>query len=213
MFTGLIKDIGRVALITKNEEGLVFEIETNLACSIAIDDSVAVNGVCLTATAVDEKKFRMQAVHLTLEKTNLGSLCVGSRVNLELALKYSDRLGGHLVQGHVNAVAKVSEISHRGDNYHIWYEIPQDLLGYIVKEGSIALDGISLTVADLVESKLMVTIIPHTWNETQIQHLAVGSLVNIEVDSNAVMFAKYVETHLDRLFANYLKEKGLKNEL
>lgn len=213
MFTGLIKDIGRVSLITKNEEGLVFEIETNLASGIAIDDSVAVNGVCLTATAVDEKKFRMQAVHLTLEKTNLGSLCVGSRVNLELALKYSDRLGGHLVQGHVNAVAKVSEISHRGDNYHIWYEIPQDLLGYIVKEGSIALDGISLTVADLVESKLMVTIIPHTWNETQIQHLAVGSLVNIEVDSNAVMIAKYVETHLDRLFANYLKEKGLKNEL
>lgn len=213
MFTGLIKDIGRVSLITKNEEGLVFEIETKLASAIAIDDSVAVNGVCLTATAVDEKKFRMQAVHLTLEKTNLGNLIVGSAVNLELALKYSDRLGGHLVQGHVNAVARVSEISHRGENYHLWYEVPKDLLGYIIKEGSIALDGISLTVADIQDSKLMVTIIPHTWNETQIHHLKVGSLVNIEVDSNAVMIAKYVDSQLDRLFANYLLEKGLKNEL
>ena len=205
MFTGLIKDQGLVVSVTENLEGKVFEIETHLVPDIAIDDSVAVNGVCLTATAVNEKNFRMQAVHLTLEKTNLGDLKTGSTVNLELALKYSDRLGGHLVQGHVNATATVSDISHRGDNYHLWYKIPADLMKFIVKEGSIALDGISLTVADIKDDCVMVTIIPHTWNETQIHNLKIGSRVNVEVDSNAVMMAKY----LDSLFENYIKQKKL----
>ena len=201
MFTGLIKDIGKVVSIIENLEGKIFEIETNLISQIGIDDSVAVNGVCLTATAVDETKFRMQAVHITLEKTNLEFLQLNSSVNLELALKYSDRLGGHLVLGHVNAVASVVEISHRGDNYNIWYEIPKELLKYIVKEGSIALDGISLTVADIKESQIMVTIIPHTWSETQIHNLKIGSKVNIEVDSNAVM----VVNNLEVLFNNYIE--------
>ena len=200
MFTGLIKDVGKVVLIEENLEGKVFEIETILTSDVAIDDSVAVNGVCLTTTAVGQNRLRMQAVHLTLQKTNLGDLMLDSVVNLELALKYSDRLGGHLVQGHVNAVASVVEISNRGDNYNIWYKIPHDLMKYIVKEGSVALDGISLTVADVKEDQLMVTIIPHSWNETQVQFLKVGSKVNIEVDSNAVMMAKY----LDTLFANYI---------
>jgi riboflavin synthase len=205
MFTGLIKDIGRVVLIEENLEGKIFEIETKLTSQIEIDDSVAVNGVCLTATAVDQNRFRMQAVHITLEKTNLGDLLLGSMVNLELALRYSDRLGGHLVSGHVNGVATVTEITHRGENYNIWYEIPQDLMKFIVKEGSIALDGISLTVADIKDNQLMVTIIPHTWNETQISNVKVGSKVNIEVDSNAIMMAKY----LDTLFENYIKAKKI----
>jgi riboflavin synthase len=193
MFTGLIKDIGKIVLIEENLEGKIFEIETTLAAQIAIDDSVAVNGVCLTATSVMKNKFRMQAVHMTLEKTNLGDLLFNSVVNLELALRYSDRLGGHLVQGHVNAVASVIEISNRGDNYNIWYEVPPNLMKYIVKEGSIALDGISLTIADIKDDRLLVTVIPHTWNETQINHLKIGSKVNIEVDSNAVMMAKYLD--------------------
>ncbi|MGZ3788846.1 MAG: riboflavin synthase [Bacteriovorax sp.] len=205
MFTGLIKDKGRVISVSSNLEGKKFEIETSLAPEIAIDDSVAVNGVCLTATAVSEKTFTMQAVHVTLEKTNLGDLQADSIVNLELALKYSDRLGGHLVQGHVNATARVQGISNQGDNYNIWYEVPRDLMKYIVKEGSIALDGISLTVADIKENLVMVTIIPHTWNETQIHHLKINSRVNVEVDSNAVMMAKY----LDSLFENYMKQRNL----
>ena len=204
MFTGLIKDIGKVVAIKDNLEGKIFEIETRLTSEIAIDDSVAVNGVCLTATEVDDHKFRMQAVHITLEKTNLNELKLGSAVNLELALKYSDRLGGHLVQGHVNAVASVNEISNRGDNYNIWYEIPKDLMKYIVKEGSIALDGISLTVADIKENQVMVTIIPHTWAETQVNKLKIGTKVNIEVDSNAVLMANYIE----KLFANYIENKS-----
>ncbi len=205
MFTGLIKDQGRVVRVTDNLEGKTFEIETKLTHDIKIDDSVAVNGVCLTATAVSEKTFTMQAVHVTLEKTNLGNLQNDSVVNLELALKYSDRLGGHLVLGHVNATAKVAEMSNTGENYNIWYEIPQDLMKYIVKEGSIALDGISLTVADVKENLVMVTIIPHTWNETQIHNLKIGTAVNVEVDSNAVSMAKY----LDVLFENYMKAKNL----
>ncbi|MBC7538774.1 MAG: riboflavin synthase [Bacteriovorax sp.] len=205
MFTGLIKDIGKIVLIEDNLEGKIFEIETILTPQIAIDDSVAVNGVCLTTTAVIDNRLRMQAVHITLEKTNLGFLQMDSSVNLELALKYSDRLGGHLVQGHVNAVARALEISNVGENYNIWYEIPQELMKFIVKEGSIAIDGISLTVADIKANQVMVTIIPHTWNETQIHNLVIGTKVNIEVDSNAVMMANY----LDVLFANYMKDKGL----
>ncbi len=203
MFTGLIKDMGRVKNVVDNLEGKIFEIETSLIPDIAIDDSVAVNGVCLTATAVNEKTFTMQAVHITLEKTNLGDLQADSIVNLELALKYSDRLGGHLVQGHVNATATLKEISNRGENYNLWYEIPTELMKFIFKEGSIALDGISLTVADIKDNLVMVTIIPHTWNETQIHHQKLGSRVNVEVDSNAEMMAKY----LDSMFENYMKQR------
>ena len=203
MFTGLIKDMGRVKSVVDNLEGKIFEIETSLISDIAIDDSVAVNGVCLTATAVNEKTFTMQAVHITLEKTNLGDLQADSIVNLELALKYSDRLGGHLVQGHVNATATLKEISNRGENYNLWYEIPYELMKFIFKEGYIALDGVSLTVADIKDNLVMVTIIPHTWNETQIHHQKLGSRVNVEVDSNAVMMAKY----LDSMFENYMKQR------
>lgn len=205
MFTGLIKDKGRVLSVSENLEGKVFEIETILANEICTDDSVAVNGVCLTATAVSEKSFTVQAVHVTLEKTNLNDLMFDSIVNLELALKYSDRLGGHLVLGHVNATAKVVEMSNQGENYNIWYEIPKDLMKYIIKEGSIAFDGISLTVADIKENLVMVTIIPHTWKETQIHNLKIGTLVNVEVDSNAVTMAKL----LDSMFENYMKQRNL----
>ncbi len=205
MFTGLIKDQGRILRIEENLEGKIFEIETKLAHDIQIDDSVAVNGVCLTATAVSEKSFTMQAVHVTLEKTNLGFLQKHSIVNLELALKYSDRLGGHLVLGHVNGTAEVLSLENRGENYTIWYRIPDELKKFVIKEGSIALDGISLTVADIKDNEVMVTIIPHTWNETQIHFLRKGTLVNVEVDSQAVHMAKY----LDVLFENYIKQKKL----
>jgi len=205
MFTGLVKDQGRILRVEENLEGKIFEIETKLAHDIGVDDSVAVNGVCLTATAVSENSFTMQAVHVTLEKTNLGFLGTDSIVNLELALKYSDRLGGHLVLGHVNATAEVLSLENRGENYNIWYRLPNELKKFVIKEGSIALDGISLTVADLKDNDVMVTIIPHTWNETQIHFLKPGSKVNVEVDSQAVHMAKY----LDALFENYIKQRQL----
>lgn len=204
MFTGLVKDRGVIKSIVQNDEGRSFEIETSLIDQIGIDDSVAVNGVCLTATQLKEKSFLMQAVHITLEKTNLGGLVAGDEVNLELALRYSDRLGGHLVQGHVNGVALVIEITHKGENYHVWYKLPKPLMKYVLKEGSIALDGISLTIADVREDALMVTIIPHTWNETQAQFLKLGSTVNVEVDQMAQMISKYVESFM----AQYLEKNN-----
>lgn len=189
MFTGLVKDIGTIVSVTENTEGKIFEIETNLISDINIDDSVAVNGCCLTATKINEKSFIAQAVHVTLEKTSLGNLKLNSKVNLELAMRLSDRLGGHLVQGHVNAKAKLKSIEPKGDNINLWFEIPYSQMKYIISEGSIAISGISLTVAAIVENTVMVTIIPHTWHHTNLNTLSLNDDVNIEVD----MMAKYLE--------------------
>jgi riboflavin synthase len=189
MFTGLIKDVGQVVAVEENLEGKVFEIKTNLIHDISIDDSVAVNGCCLTATKVSESTFTVQAVHVTMEKTSLGNLVKGSEVNLELAMKLNDRLGGHLVQGHVNDKAILKSYTRIGENYNLWFEIPFGQMKYIIKEGSIALAGISLTVADIKENLIMVTIIPHTWQNTILKSLSIESVVNLEVD----MMAKYLE--------------------
>lgn len=190
MFTGLIKDIGIVKKITPNQEGKVFEIETkNLAPEIKIDDSVATNGVCLTATKIQGNIFTVQAVHITLEKTNLGKLTVGSSVNLELALRPMDRLGGHFVQGHVNGLARLTHIKKLGNNYEISFSPEKDLFRYMTQEGSIAIDGISLTIAKLSEKDFTVSIIPHTFENTILHTKKVGDSVNIEVD----MLAKYLE--------------------
>lgn len=201
MFTGLIKDCGTILRASRVAEGVEFEIATKLAKDIAVDDSVAVNGVCLTAVSVAEKSFVVQAVNLTLEKTSLKTIIEGELVNLELALRYSDRLGGHLVQGHVNGVAELISMKNFGDNYELWFRVPAELKKYIIKEGSIALDGISLTIADIKfnenKSEVMVTIIPHTWNHTQLNKKKIGDSVNVEVD----MMAKYLEN-----FVKFSKE-------
>ena len=189
MFTGLVKDIGTIISVEENTEGKIFEIKTNLISEIKIDDSVAVNGCCLTATKINENSFIAQAVHVTLEKTSLGYLQVGSKANLELAMRLSDRLGGHLVQGHVNAKAKLKSIEPKGNNINLWFDIPVTQMKYIISEGSIAISGISLTVAAIVENSVMVTIIPHTWHHTNLNTLNINDEVNIEVD----MMAKYLE--------------------
>lgn len=192
MFTGLIKDIGEVLTVIENTEGKQFVIATELAPEIKIDDSVAVNGCCLTATKVMEKEFVVQAVHVTLEKTALANLRPGSKVNLELAMRMGDRLGGHLVQGHVNTKAILISMESIGENKNLWFEIPMDHMKYIIKEGSIAINGISLTVAEIKANEIMVTIIPHTWEYTQLKYLLINDQVNIEVD----MMAKYLENFL-----------------
>jgi riboflavin synthase len=210
MFTGLIKDIGTVKSITKNAEGSEFIIETNkLASEIKIDDSVATNGVCLTATQIKANNFKVQAVHVTLEKTSVGSLKPGSKVNLELALRPIDRLGGHIVQGHVNGVGKVHKITPRGKNFEIQLSAPKDLFKYIIKEGSITLDGISLTIADLTTETLTVSIIPHTFDNTTLHLKKVGDFINIEVD----MMAKYLENFLRFDKLNKSKDNNLMNLL
>ena len=192
MFTGLIKDIGEIKSIKTNAEGKEFIISTKLTNEIEIDDSIATNGVCLTATKVDDTSFTVQAVHVTLEKTSLGKLTVGSKVNLELALRPIDRLGGHIVQGHVNGLGKIKKITPRGNNYEIELTATNELFKYIIKEGSITLDGISLTIAALTQTSFTVSIIPHTYNNTTLHTKKIGDSINIEVD----MMAKYLENFL-----------------
>jgi riboflavin synthase len=196
MFTGLIKDIGKIIKVTPNTEGAALIIESKkLICEIGIDDSVAVNGTCLTATKVQGNQFSVQAVHVTLEKTTTGKLKPGSVVNLELALRANDRLGGHFVQGHVNTVGRITDIKKIGKNTIYTTELDKNYEKYLINEGSIALDGISLTISHLKNNKFSVSIIPHTIDNTILYTKKIGDSVNIEVD----VMAKYIEK---MLFAN-----------
>jgi riboflavin synthase len=200
MFTGLIQTIGRVESISVNDSGRAFSFfAPEIVSQIKIDDSIAINGVCLTATAITPTGFKAQAVHITLEKTNLGLLKVDEKVNVELSMRYSDRIGGHLVQGHVNDVAILNSVKKLGDNYELWFQAPSELSRFLLKEGSVALDGISLTIADVKNDQFFVTIIPHTWEKTQIHSKMIGDKINIEVDMQARMIANYVEHFLKNM--------------
>jgi riboflavin synthase len=193
MFTGLIQELGIIQSITSNAEGKEFVIRApNLIKEISIDDSVATNGVCLTATKIEGDTFRVQAIHMTLEKTSVGFLKSGDKVNLELSLRPQDRLGGHFVQGHVNALGKIVKIAKIGNNWEVEISFPIELRKYMISEGSICLDGISLTIARLTDSTLTVAIIPHTLEKTSLSCKKVEDVVNIEVD----MLAKYIENFL-----------------
>ena len=195
MFTGLVKSIGTVGSLSKNAEGMLITIlDKKVSQDVAIDDSVSINGACQTVVDFDDQSFKVQAVHTTLEKTNFKNLKVGDKVNLELALRLSDRLGGHLVQGHVNGIGQIVNWESRGDNYQVNFRVPESLMRYVVKEGSITINGISLTVSDLnLENRVaQVSIIPHTWNNTTFRDLKIGEEINLEVD----ILAKYVENLL-----------------
>jgi riboflavin synthase len=205
MFTGLIQDKGTILQVSDNREGREFVIQTALAPLIKVDDSIATNGVCLTATAVFPESFRCQAIPITLEKTNLGELTANSQVNLELSLKAHDRLGGHMVQGHVSATGQISEIKDLGKTWEMRVYFPPHLRKYMILEGSIALDGISLTLARLEETNFTVCLIPHTLEKTTLGTKKVGATVNLEVD----MVAKYIESFLTR--DSELRREWMKN--
>ncbi len=208
MFTGIVKEIGKVKSLTPNSSGLSLEVYAPaLIKDLEIDDSVSINGACQTVTELGGDYFRVQAVHTTLEKTTLGALSIGEDVNLELALQLQTRLGGHLVQGHVNGMGSIVTVLKKGNNYDVWVSYPPQCAPYIVKEGSITVDGISLTVADLKreEHQLMLSIIPHTWEQTALRHRRSGALVNLEVD----IIAKYVENLLFYRSQNQASKKDL----
>lgn len=193
MFTGLIQALGVVKSVSENASGKTMIIQCpELIRSIAIDDSIATNGVCLTATEIHGDCFTTHAIHTTLDKTTTGSLKPGERVNLELAMRASDRLGGHMVQGHVNAIGHITHIDTLGDNWQISISFPENLRKYMILQGSICIDGISLTIAQLTETQLMVSIIPHTLSHTTLRDRSIGSAVNLEVD----IMAKYIENFL-----------------
>jgi len=160
---------------------------------IKIDDSINIDGACQTVVRYNDKTFTVEAVGETLEKTTLKHLKPGSLVNLERSLTLNTRLGGHLVQGHVNGIGKVTRWYPRGENYFLEIELPQDLMRYCVREGSIAVNGISLTIAHLKERHIGINIIPHTVKHTTLFKTKLGDLVNIEVD----VIARYVEKFLN----------------
>lgn len=194
MFTGLIKDIGKIKSVMKIPEGIELVVESKLAPEIHIDDSVAINGACQTAVAVNEKSFKVQAVQVTLDKTTLGTFKNGDQVNLELAMALGERMGGHMVQGHVNDVTSLKSIVNKGDNYILEFDLPENGRKYVVKEGSIAVNGISLTVSHVNDFSrtFSVSIIPHTFKQTILSQLKTGDKVNLEYD----IIAKYVENML-----------------
>jgi riboflavin synthase len=193
MFTGLIQAVGILAGAEHRPDGRLLRIRCpELADAIAVDDSIASNGVCLTAVAVDAEGFSAHAIPVTLEKTTLGGLHEGARINLELALRMGDRLGGHLVQGHVNATGRVLAVTERGDNRLIRVAYPAEQRRYLMAEGSITVDGVSLTVAALDDDALTVSLIPHTLARTNLRDRTPGDAVNLEVDA----MAKYVESLL-----------------
>ena len=189
MFTGLVKDLGRVTAIEQTGDGVTLAVRTRLSGDIALGDSVAVNGVCLTATAVEDGTFEAEVMHETLRRSSLAAAQQGSDVNLELALRASDRLGGHIVQGHVDGLGSVRDVQEDGFARVVTIAAPPELLRYVVEKGSIAVNGVSLTVVAVGEDWFSVSLIPETLERTTLGGAAVGRPVNLEVD----MFAKYIE--------------------
>jgi len=193
MFTGLIADLGSVRSVEDTPDGATLEIDTRLASELGEGDSIAVNGVCLTATEIGDGSFAAQAMLETLERSTLGALEVDARVNLELPLKATDRLGGHVVQGHVDGTGVVGEIHDEGFARVLKIETDPGLGRYLVEKGSIAVDGVSLTVSALHDDGFEISLIPETLEHTNLGEAAVGARVNLEVD----VLAKHVERLLD----------------
>jgi riboflavin synthase len=193
MFTGLVSELGVVSGIEHDEQGATLRVSAALSGELREGDSVAVNGVCLTAIATSPESFGAQAMRETLERSALASLEVGSRVNLELALRAGDRLGGHVVQGHVDGTATVRGVREEGFSRVLELECEPALLRYVVLKGSVALDGVSLTVSALQDDGFSVSLIPETLTRTTLGDLREGDRVNVEVD----VLAK----HLERLVA------------
>jgi riboflavin synthase len=193
VFTGLIADLGDVTAVEQNGVGTTLSIRTRLAGGLVRGDSIAVNGVCLTASEVHDEGFRAQAMNETLRRSALGALDVGAKVNLEQALRAEDRLGGHIVQGHVDGTGVVAALHEEGFSRVLGIEIDARLARYLVEKGSVAIDGVSLTVSALSDGEFEVSLIPETLGRTNLGGLQRGDTVNIEVD----VLAKHVERLLE----------------
>lgn len=189
MFTGLVEEIGTVKAVQRGSDSFI-KIKAELIFSdIHLGDSIAVNGVCLTVTSVDSLTFTADVMNETLNRSSLGKLKNGDKVNLERAMSANGRFGGHIVSGHIDGTGTISEI--RNDGIAVWYKIYADdsIMRYIVEKGSVAIDGISLTVADVENDNFSVSIIPHTAEQTILSLKKVGDIVNLEND----IIGKYVE--------------------
>ena len=190
MFTGIIEELGSVKDLRREAVGARLAISASVVLDgTAIGDSICVNGVCLTVVALGKTEFSADVANETLKVTNLGDLKVGQKVNLERALRLSAKIGGHLVTGHVDATGHVREKRQEGNSWRMFFDAPANVLRYVIKKGSIAIDGISLTVADLDSSGFSIAMIPHTAKMTTLGFKSPGESVNLETD----VIGKYVE--------------------
>ncbi|MDE7324228.1 MAG: riboflavin synthase [Lachnospiraceae bacterium] len=193
MFTGIIEEIGEILAVQRNAESMILTIKAKkILDDVKIGDSIATNGVCLTVVGIGGSSFQADVMHETMNRSALGNLKIGSSVNLERAMRADGRFGGHMVAGHIDGTGRITDI--RKDDNAVWYTIgaePQ-ILRYIIEKGSIAIDGISLTVAAVSKENFAVSIIPHTLQQTTLAERRNGDLVNLEND----MVGKYIENFL-----------------
>ncbi len=194
MFTGIVEEIGIVEEVKEMKGGRELAISSSFVHEVHVDESIAVNGVCLTVVSFDEKSFQVQCVDETLRKTNLGTLKKGSPVNLERSLTLEKAIEGHIVQGHVDITGTVTKIDQDGADIIMTIEYPSEYENYIVGRGSVAVDGISMTVARDEGNKFVLAVIPYTWDYTNLKHKKIGDPINIEFD----VFGKYIIKYLEK---------------
>jgi riboflavin synthase len=199
MFTGLVEALGTVTALAPAGAGRELTVHApQIAGELALGESVAVNGACLTVVAHDATTFRFQVGPETLDRTNLGELTAGDRVNLERSLRVSDRLGGHIVQGHIDGVGQVAERLTEGEWVKVWFRCPPELAAQMVSKGSVAVDGVSLTLVDVGPDRFSVALIPHTLAHTTLGFKGEGAAVNLETD----LLGKYVWKFLQQVRPN-----------
>ncbi len=207
MFTGIVEEIGHINSVNKDSISVSCK---KILEDINIGDSIAVNGVCLTVTSFDNSSFNADVSYETMRVTKLGDLQVNDSVNLERAMLATSRFGGHIVSGHIDCVGKILDINKNGNFYELNISIPDGNAQYIIKKGSITIDGISLTIYDLTNNSVKIAVIPHTFENTNLKTLKTNSFVNIEFD----ILGKYVEKKLlmndnkSNITENFLKENG-----
>lgn len=197
MFSGIIEKTSRVISIESNSGNRIFSIQNVFPDELYIDQSIAHNGVCLTVIDINEKVYKVEAIEETLKVSNLGNLVEGDIVNLERSIRMNDRMDGHIVQGHVDAIAKIRDIQNKEGSWEIKLSIPKAYDKYIIPKGSIALNGISLTLKSVNEEFIEVAIIPYTYEHTDIKNWKAGQSINVEFD----MMGKYIVSYMDKINA------------
>ena len=200
MFTGIIETLGEITNIKQENTNIHFTVKSNLTSELKIDQSLSHNGVCLTVVNVNDNEHTVTAVAETLQKTNLGKLKVGKKVNLERAMQIGSRLDGHFVQGHVDQVATIIDIKDENGSWLFTVEYEPSIENMVVNKGSVCIDGVSLTVVNPVKNKFSLAIIPYTYEHTLFSEYKIGDMVNIEFDIVGKYFLKYVS-----LYANEAK--------
>lgn len=193
MFTGIVEDVGSIGSIEQNGSSLVLQIKAKFASELTLGESVAVNGICLTVTKKDDASFSADVTPETFRRTSLSLLSACSPVNLERAMRADGRFGGHIVSGHIDGTGRLTAIRREDNAYNVFFRVEKPLFRYIIEKGSVALDGISLTVASVKNEgnygEFSVAVIPHTWENTALKNKRVGSIINVECD----VVGKYIE--------------------